>query len=424
MKLVNQSLIYLSVSILLIVSIWSVIFYINMIDEIQDSIDDGLENNKILIIKKSEKDTSLLQKNEFDESNYSIHRITKKQAITIKDTFVDTLMYMENEQELEPVRLLTTAFENNGNFYELKVISSMVEEDDLVEDLFWSIFWLYIIVVASILVINNIVLRKLWKPFYSLLAQLKEFRIDNPTTNLPQITTNTKEFTDLQKSLTTLLEHNLQIYQQQRQFIENASHELQTPLAIATNKLELLLENENLEQESAQGIYQIVQIIERLTKLNKSLLLLAKIENKQFLNLQSISINEVVNQCIIDLEDFAEFKEIEIKVIQNEELTVKMDNSLAQILVSNLLKNAIFHNTNKGKVEIFISTSTLKISNTAKDKALENEKVFHRFYKSSDTKGTGLGLAITKAICNLFDFQVFYSFDKLHSFEVYFFQKK
>ncbi|AFM04329.1 signal transduction histidine kinase [Bernardetia litoralis DSM 6794] len=421
MKLLNQSLVYLSVSILLIVSIWSVIFYINMLDEIHDSIDDGLKNNKLLIIQKSKTDTDLLQKNSFDEGNYAIQPITKKQAIATKDIFLDTLMYMEHEKDFEPVRILTTAFEKNKRFYELKIISSTVEEDDLIEDLFWSVFWLYIIVVASILIINNIVLRKLWKPFYSLLAQLQEFRLDNKKPNLPQITTKTKEFTDLQKSLTTLLKHSLQIYQQQRQFIENASHELQTPLAIATNKLELLLENENLENESAQNIYQVIQIIQRLVKLNKSLLLLAKIENKQFLNMEFISINEVVNQSINDLEDFAEFKKIEIKIIQKEDLTVKMDSSLAQILISNLLKNAIFHTIEKGKVEIEISTTSLKISNTAKNKSLEEEKVFHRFYKSSDTTGTGLGLAITKAICNLFDFQISYSFDNKHSFKVDFF---
>src|SRR5690606_1084412 len=149
MKLLNQSLKYLSISILLIVSFWSVIFYVNMIDEIHDSIDDGLDNYKLLIVQKADTDSTLLSKRYFDESNYAIREISQSAAIRVKDTYVDTLMYMPDEDDLEPVRMLTTAFENNGHYYELKVINSMVEEDDLIEDLFWAVFWLYIILVVS-----------------------------------------------------------------------------------------------------------------------------------------------------------------------------------------------------------------------------------------------------------------------------------
>src|SRR5690606_7914167 len=175
--------------------------------------------------------------------------------------------------ELEPVRMLTTAFENNGNYYELQIINSMVEEDDLIEELIYDAIWLYFLLIISLVVINNFVLQRLWKPFYSFLNQLKNYRIGS-SKNFPEACTKTKEFTDLQNAVNILLQHNIETYEQQKQFIGNASHELQTPLAIATNKLELLIEKGNLQSEQAENIAEVMSMIERLVRLNKSLLLL------------------------------------------------------------------------------------------------------------------------------------------------------
>src|SRR5690606_36444462 len=204
-----------------------------MLDEIHDSIDDGLENYKVLILQKADTDSTILKKNYFDESNYAIREVGEKLAIKMKDRYSDTLMYMLDEDDLEPVRMLTTAFEHQGDFYELRVINSMVEEDDLIEDLFWSVFWLYVILVVSIILINNIVLRILWQPFYIFLTQVTRFRLGR-SRELPDINTDVKEFSMLKDAVNTLLQHSMETYQQQKQFIENASHELQTPLAIAT----------------------------------------------------------------------------------------------------------------------------------------------------------------------------------------------
>lgn len=422
MKLLNKSLQYLSISIFLIVTIWSIIFYVNMLDEIHDSIDDGLENYKLLIIQKADDDATVLKKNYFDESNYAIRKISEPIALAMKDRYVDTLMYMQDEDDLEPVRILTTAFENHGHFYELKIINSMVEEDDLIEDLFWSVFWLYFILVASIIIINNIVLRKLWKPFYNFLSQVTSFRLGR-SKELPDITTDVKEFNSLKNAVNTLLQHSLETYEQQKQFIENASHELQTPLAVATSKLELLLEKGSIEASEAESLAQILAIIERLVRLNKSLLLLTKIENKQFFDRQSISINRIVQQTVQDLEEFAEFKGVKIVVNEISDLNVQMDVALANIIVANLTKNAIFHNVPNGVVTIDISANAIEISNTGKAEVLDAEKIFSRFYKSLDKEstGTGLGLAIVKAICGIYGFDVTYRFENnKHCFNVRF----
>lgn len=423
MKLLNKSLIYLSVSLFFIIGIWSVVFYFNMLSEIKESVDEGLDNYKRQIVYQAQKDTSVLAKNNFDEGFFAIRKITQTQALSVKDRYIDTLLYMQDADdespELEPVRLLTTAFENNGNYYELQIINSMVEEDDLVEELLREALGLYLLLIAAVIIINNFVLQRLWKPFYSFLNQLKNYRIGS-SKNFPEANTKTKEFTDLQNAVNILLQHNIETYEAQKQFIGNASHELQTPLAIAINKLELLIEKGNLQSDQAENIAEIMSIIERLVRLNKSLLLLTKIENKQFLENKSVSFNEVLKQSANDLEEMAEFKNVKIAIEEKAELTTEMDISLANIIVSNLLRNAIFHNVENGNVNIEISENTIKISNTGIENSLNAEKIFSRFYKSeTDQNGTGLGLAIVKAICHLYNFSISYRFENaLHCFEI------
>ncbi len=423
MKLLNKSLIYLSVSLFFIIGLWSVFFYFNMLNEIKESVDEGLDNYKRQIVFKAQADTTILHKNNFDEGFFTIGEITQSQALSVKDHYIDTLMYMQDaddeEPELEPVRMLTTAFENNGHYYELSIINSMVEEDDLVEELLYDALWLYFILIVSIIIINNFVLQRLWQPFYSFLNQLKNYRIGK---FFPEVKTETKEFNDLQKAVTILLQHNIETYEQQKQFIGNASHELQTPLAIATNKLELLIEKGNLQNEQAESIAEIMNIVDRLVRLNKSLLLLTKIENKQFLDNQPVLLNEVVKQNVSNLEEIAAFKNVKIFVSEATELTTLMDVSLANVVVSNLLKNAIFHNVSNGIMKVEISEKTIKVSNTGINVPINERQLFSRFYKAdNNTNGTGLGLAIVKAICDLYDFPVSYRFENnLHSFELHF----
>ena len=420
MRLLNQSLIYLSVPLLLIVSIWSVVFYINMLDEISDSIDDGLDNSKLLIIQRAASDSTILQKNNFNESNYAIQEIAKASAITIRDIYTDTTLYMQDENDREPVRMLSTAFELKGKFYRLQVISSMVEEDDLIEDLFWSVVWLYLVMLTAMLFINKIALQKLWKPFYEILQQLKTFRLDS-NEKAPGIKTNIKEFKALKTAVNTLTQHSIETYTHQKQFTENAAHELQTPLAIAAGKLELLLEKDDIKDTHAADIAQVLQIIERLARLNKSLLLLTKIENKQYTANQTISINKTVHQCINDLEDFIAYKNVNISFRETAQAAVEMDTALASILISNLIKNAVFHNTPNGLITIDVTQKIFTISNTGNEKALDPEKIFNRFYKhSTEQTSTGLGLAVVKAICTLYGFGLSYHYNNTHCFEIRF----
>jgi len=427
MKLHNQALKYLSVSIFIIVSIWAAIFYINLLDEIHDSIDDSLERDKAVILKKLQEDPDFEQtlragiQAAFTESNFLIREISGESARAARDLYTDTVMYLLGEDDGEPFRMLTTAFTRGGKFYQLKVISSTVEEDDLIEDLFWAVFWLYIVLLISVAVINNFILKKLWKPFYSLLQQLKNFRIDR-NDPLPDIQTNTREFLELKAASDALISHTLDVFSSQKQFTENAAHELQTPLAVMTGKLELTLERGKLDETDAETISQTLQMVNRLSKLNKALLLLSKIENRQFTDDQPIDLNALVKQTAADLEEFSSFKQVKVSVEDFASVGIKMDHTLAHMLVSNLLKNAIIHNVPGGSVHVILEEQLLTVRNTAAGDALPADQIFKRFYKDAPSaQSTGLGLSIVQAICKRYGFIVRYAFEKKeHHFSVRF----
>lgn len=410
MKLLNQSLLYISIAMFFIIGIWSILFYYNLKDEIRDSIDDGLDNNRLLILQKTKTDSTLFFQNEFGGNNFKITPINKHKHLQTNNILKDTLMYRQNENDLEPVRVLRTEFEHKNNYYELTIISSLVEEDDLIEDSLFSVIWLFVILITSIFIINNIVLRKIWRSFYDIIEQLKTFRLNKDVTAI-DVKTNTKEFLELQNASNTLIKHSKDAYTSQKQFTENASHELQTPIAIIISKLELLLESEHLKEKDAKSIVEALNISSRLKKLNNSLLLLAKIENQQFLDQENISINQLSKELLSYIKELAEFKKISIKVDETIDFKAHINSSLAEILISNLIKNAIFHNIENGTININFSESKFTICNSGKPIALDPKTIFYRFEKNTtNNKSTGLGLAICMAICKSYGISLTYQF--------------
>lgn len=420
MNLLNHTLKYLAFALLGIISVWAVIFYVNMLDEVYDSLDDGLDNYKMLIIEKAHDDPATLQRTRFAEGNYEIREISRERAMQMKDTHRDTLMYMPYEEDMEPVRILTTSFNINHKYYELKVISSMVEEDDLIEDLFYALIWLYVALIVSILLVNNLLLRKIWEPFYDLVGQLKNFRLGR-NQPLNPAATNVKEFRVLNESVATLVQHALDTYNSQKQFIENASHELQTPVAISINRLELLAEKNGLNEAGLETVGQVIQTLERLSRLNKSLLLLSKIENRQFEGVEVVSINRLVEELKEEFADFADYKGVSITVSEDASLEATMQKDLAVIMISNLIKNAIVHNHTRGSLEITLGEKELRIANSGANVPLDGARIFQRFHKQATGAGnTGLGLAIVKAIADFYGFKVSYVFDGRHIMKIRF----
>lgn len=421
MKLHQHTLLYLSAALLIIVGIWAALFYVNMLDEVYDSLDDGLINSKILIIQKALTDTTVLQRTDFGESNYAIRPVSGEINLQRTETFRDTLIYTQNESDYEPARLLTTVFaDRQGRLYELRVITSMVEEDDLIEDLLFSLLVLYMAMIISIILVNNVLLRRIWRPFYALLDQLGRFRLGRDPVFEPS-PSRVHEFALLNKTAVALLQENTRIYESQKQFIGNASHELQTPLAISINKLELLAEKATLEEADMVTIGEVIANLERLTRLNRSLLLISRIENKQFTADEDVELNALVDRLLDDFADLAAYRQVRLHYRADARLVVSMNPELAEALVVNLLKNALIHNVPHGEVWVVIEQNGIIIENTGIAVALSEPDIFRRFYKgSSDAASNGLGLAIARSIADLYGLQLSYTFteQERHRMEV------
>lgn len=421
MKLLNYTSTYFAIILLALISIWAVVFYFAMFEEIYDSIDDGLENRKMLLIARASKDLSLLDKPQFDEYLFTIKQVDYNDYRGFKDTYRDSVMYMVNEEDFEPVRLLESVFKNNEEYYKITVLTSMVEEDDQIHNLLKYTIILYAILIISILILNNFFLRKVWKPFYKILDQLKGYQLEKKEP-IRYKATKIEEFALLNESIEKLLSRAQHSYSKQKQFIENASHELQTPLAIAINKLELLFEKETLTDTQAEQVQQALENLERLTRLNRSLILISKIENNQFPTQEHVDLKAVIEQIILDFSDMAIHKNLRL-ILDAEPVTIKNTNpDLIYILFSNLIKNTISHGEPDSTVSMSLTSKNFSIRNHSSMDSLEDKAIFERFKKiGNNANSTGLGLSIAKSIADKFGFSLDYNFQNdQHIFTVSF----
>jgi signal transduction histidine kinase len=420
MKLLNYTLFWLSAILFVTVSAWAIFFYYQLLNEIKNTMDEGLASYKISLIGNLENNPQLITDEIPGNQNYFLREIPADKALQIRDTYNDTLVYSEIKSILEPRRVLTTAFETDDTFYELKIVSQELDRKELIAKIAGLILWLYLFLLLTILVVNNFILKKTWEPFYKLLTYLRNFNLSESVPEHPE-KTKISEFSVLNDTIYKLLNANIDTYISQKQFIENASHELQTPLAIAINKLELLADSAELTDAHIAKIGDIIQMLHRLAEINKSLLLISKIENKQFMNNEKVDFDEIFKQVLSDFSDYIEYRNINLHYAVNANCIKSMNRQLAEILVRNLVKNAVFHNFREGEVFISMFNSGFTIENTSDEPALNPDELFKRFNKNKTKAGsTGLGLAIVKAIADVSELTISYSFTNTekHSIKV------
>ncbi len=327
--------------------------------------------------------------------------------------------YVEHN-EIDRFRVLSAYININGKLYHLQIETNIEEADETMLAIAVVTLLFFALLVIGFILLNRRIAKQIWRPFRNTLEKLKSFDLTTQQT-VSFDKTDIEEFEELNQSLQKLMAKNISVYNLQKTFIENASHELQTPLAVLKSKLDLLLQNKNLTNEQSEIINAIELPLSRVSRINKNLLLLAKIENKQFSVVENIELTEVINETLELLIDYTTAKQITVDKNLPEKLALTCNKTLLEILISNLLINSIVHNAENGKINIDFSGRTLTVSNTGKI-ALDNKKIFERFIvSSSETANSGLGLAIVKEICNRYQWQINYTFqNNLHSFSVQF----
>lgn len=420
MKLSYRILSRLSGALIVILTIWAALFYFALMDEVNDEVDDALEDYSETIIIRHLAGEKLPSHDNGSNNEYFLEEVSPEYAQAHPQLwYSDQMVYIDEKEETEPARILTTIFtDKQDRYYKLTVAIPSIEKHDLILAIWYWIMFLYGALLLTILGINIWVFHRSMRPLYVLLEWLDQYTIGKP--NRPYVNpTKVTEFKKLNTALERSVTHNERIYQQQKEFIGNASHEMQTPLAICQNRIEMLMEDESLSQSQLEELAKIHGTLEHISKLNRSLLLISKIENGQYPESSIIHFGSLFKKFLPDYKDVYAYKNITVEYKESEELLMRMNDTLAAILISNLLKNAFVHNINGGSIHIGVHQNGFVISNSACGEALDGEQIFNRFYQGNKQEhSTGLGLAIAATICKLYSCKLQYYYkDNTHFFE-------
>ena len=356
--------------------------------------------------------------NEFNEDM----QIVNRDDSTPLNTPVQLNLFNKSEGHTIDYRLYYTAIVVEGTEHLLVSRIPMIEDHDLVNMQLRQYGLLLLILLVSLTLVQRFLSRKLWLPFYESLAKMKSFHLDKG--NVPVFgKTNIQEFNQLNNSLEELMNDNLKRYSQQKEFIENASHELQTPISVFQTQLDILLQQPGLTEKHVEIIQTLYNVSSRMTRLNKNLLLLAKIDNDHYKETKEVVLSEILNAQLYYLSYLADDRGIVLNVKGENPFKVQANVFLLESLLNNLIVNAIAYNKPNGTLDITLMDNKLIVSNTGENKSLDVNKMFERFNQMSEEnkKGNGLGLSIVNQICKLHGWKIQYDFcHEKHVFTVSF----
>ncbi len=420
MKLIYKVTRRLAMVVLPVLLLWATVFFFAMVSEVNDETDDSLDDYAEMIVRRVVAGDELPTPGDGSNNTYSIELLPPTEVYRDSKEFEDREVYLFWKKETEPARVLTRIFhDEDGIAYKLVVSTPTFERDDIIRALLIHIAIIYAVLLCVILAVTVLVFKISMKPLYSLLKWLDGYRPGNGISGFPN-EESVVEFRKLTMAARETIERAENHLERQKQFIGNASHELQTPLAVLGNRIEWMMDNTSLTEEQFAELSKMRQSIHRLVRLNRTLLLLSKIDSGHFLDRSNVDIVSIIESELEVYKEIYEGKGLVCKVDVPQHHVVSMDEMLATTMVSNLIKNAFVHSPEGGTIDINVSHGKLTISNSG-DEALDAARLFDRFYTSGKTGSTGLGLALVKSIADYYDFGLEYRFNSCrHSFNVKF----
>lgn len=420
MKLFHLVLWRISLALIVVLTVWAGFFYMAVVEEVNDEVDDTLEDYSEGLIIRALSGEDMPTASNGSNNQYYLYEVSESYAASHPQiTYRDEMVFITEKSETEPARVLITIFRTEDERYmELVVYTPTIEKLDLLRAILGWIIFLYVLLLLIILSINIWVFRKNMKPLYVLLKWLDSSQLGKKNEPLEN-TTKITEFRKLNAATMAFAERGEKLFEQQKTFIGNASHEMQTPLAICRNRLEMLMEDETLTEHQLNELIKTHQTLENLTRMNRSLLLLCKIENGQFADTRSVCLNDILAHYLDDYKEVYAYRNITVTVTTDSLFCVEMNDSLVSVLVTNLLKNSFVHNIDGGFIYIKITADTFEISNTG-EKPLDRERIFERFYQGQKEEGsTGLGLALVDSICKANHLKIDYTYvENRHIFTI------
>mgnify|MGYP006180441571 CR=1 FL=1 len=424
MKLLNKSFkpFAFMTTVMVLISIplfYFVVVYIYTLDA-----DQSLKNNKLRIEDQlnhlyEHPRTAILRIRLLNELDIGYQLISLDTfPATREDRYYTAERFDQYSNSVRPYRYLETVVDIFDKQYLLKAEVDMEEYFDVIPYTTAVAGLFFVLILVGYYFINRRIASRVWLPFYQTLDKLSKLQIHKGDEFAP-VVTDIEEFDQLNENLLFFTNRSQSAYNQQKEFTENASHELQTPLAVLQAKADLLIQSD-LSEAQYSLLDQINLTIGRMNRLNKNLLLLTKIENKQFMPNERINLSDILKETI-DLY-MVSFEERNLEVVDQitPNVTIQGNRALIETLINSLLTNSISHNIDGGSVIVLLNEKNLIIKNTGVSNDLGEEKIFKRFNKDAkNTDGSGLGLAICEEICNMHQMKITYRyFDGLHSFRI------
>jgi signal transduction histidine kinase len=406
-----------SIIITIVVLLAGAVIYFFAINYItRNQLDRDLKEEISEVIDYINLNGKLPQQVEFDEDQ-TVFLKTNQENLPLR--FFDTVYKNVKEKKTEDGRAISGLVSLNGQHYIVTITVSSEDTKYLVQIIAIITLLLVVGLLLILFITNKYILNGLWKPFYETLGELKTFNISD-NKGFPLKPNKVDEFTELNMAVHSMSSRVKNDYQHLKHFTENASHEMMTPLAVITSKLDTLIQDESLKPEQYEQITDIYSATSKLSRMNQSLLLLIKIENNLIEDAELLSLDILIIQKIRQFQELILTKNIE--VIENlENKKILVSKYLIDILLNNLFSNAIRHNISNGKLIVKLTDTRLIFQNSGYNIPLNTEMLFERFHKEQKSDGIGLGLTIVKNICSLYNWEIDYSFkNSLHTFQIVF----
>ena len=414
MKLLNRVTFYYLIISLLVFSFGGVFFYLVFRNEVYEELDEQIRDEK-RNLERALSDNDSLYMN-FNGVNLFIEAISVDSKFKMEK--MDTLIFHPVEGELN-FRQWRFPVSNENRIYAVTIRKALIDVEDLAEQIAYAMFYAYLAFIGIAILLNFILLKQIFNPFYMTLGKLKKYSL-NALVPLQFSKSNTTEFNELNSELMELSNRIISDYKNIKEFNQNASHEIQTPLAIIKNKLELLIQSTDLNENDAQLIISCYEATHRLSKLVQSLLLLTKIENHEFGTSEVVGLFSICRNLIEQMKEEFELKNIKIEYKEIHNFTSVIHPFLAEILIRNLLSNALKFTEQGGVLKIISTSNEFSVFNTGKPFPFESDMIFKRFfYVGNSSASQGIGLSLVKKISEAFNLKVAYSYvDGFHHFAI------
>lgn len=382
--------------------------YYLLTQNVKKEITEHLNLERLFLIKKIQKGVDVLS---FRNNIGDVITVTEIPSIKYTQPFIENIQVGEEweEEEFFSSQKITFDITQNKKNYRVSIVKT-IDEDEGLSHSIWVIMIISGLTILLVLTIVNIIIqKKIFAPIYQLNRDINLFSVKHLNKITPP-KTSTKEFQHLGESISLMSEKIINDYKAMKEFTENIAHEIQTPLAVISVKIEQCLQHQSLNEGQAHLLNDALQKVNKLFSISKGLSLLGKLDNEQFTSKQCLDLFLTVQQRLDFFNDFIESKKITITKKFLSNIYLEADASLLEILIDNLIKNAIKHNFESGQIIITINNQQLIFSNTGEQPTENTSNYFKRFY-SKKTDSLGLGLSIIKKIVEYYNYSILYNFN-------------